>query len=91
MSFNVDYENIAVKELALNSAVKEVGLNSAEHDKTPDVYTKDDNFSETSTESDEISDNNNNVFEDYLAPILKNHKNPIIYLTTIDLHRYYYG
>ncbi|KAF0442821.1 hypothetical protein F8M41_003616 [Gigaspora margarita] len=27
MSFNIDYENIAVEELGLNSAVEEVGLN----------------------------------------------------------------
>ncbi|KAF0531889.1 hypothetical protein F8M41_011617 [Gigaspora margarita] len=68
MSFNVDYENIAVEELGLNSAVEEVGINSAENDETLDVYTEDDNFSETSTESDEISNNNDNVFKDYSVP-----------------------
>ncbi|KAF0406516.1 hypothetical protein F8M41_008841 [Gigaspora margarita] len=54
MLFNVDYKNIAVEELGLNSAVEEVGLNSAENDEPHDVYTEDDNFSETITESDEI-------------------------------------
>ncbi|KAF0433487.1 hypothetical protein F8M41_005060 [Gigaspora margarita] len=68
MSFNVDYENTAVKELGLNSAIEEVGLNSAENNEILDVYTENDNFSETSTESDEISDDNDNVFEDYSAP-----------------------
>ncbi|KAF0512517.1 hypothetical protein F8M41_017987 [Gigaspora margarita] len=68
MLFNVDYENIAVKELGLNLAVEEVGLNSAENNETLNVYTEDDNFSETSTKSDEISDDNDNVFEDYSAP-----------------------
>ncbi|KAF0455597.1 hypothetical protein F8M41_001459 [Gigaspora margarita] len=67
MSFNVDYENIAVEELGLNLAAKEVGLNLVKNNKTLDVYTEDDNFSETSTKSDEISDDNNNVFEDYSA------------------------
>ncbi|KAF0504231.1 transposase domain-containing protein [Gigaspora margarita] len=66
--FNIDYENTAVEELDLNSAVEEVGLNSAENDETLDVYTEDDNFSETSTESDEISNDNDNVFKDYSAP-----------------------
>ena len=34
------------------------------------MYTEDDNdnFSETSAESDEISSDNNDVFEDYLTP-----------------------
>ncbi|KAF0543791.1 hypothetical protein F8M41_003286 [Gigaspora margarita] len=68
MSFNIDYENTAVEELGLNLVVEEVGLNSAENDETLDVYTEDDNFSKTSTESNEISDDNNNVFKDYSAP-----------------------
>ncbi|KAF0561599.1 hypothetical protein F8M41_022514 [Gigaspora margarita] len=68
ISFNVDYENTAVEVLDLNLAVKEVGLNSAENNETLKVYTEDDNFSETSTESNKISNNNNNVFEDYSAP-----------------------
>ncbi|KAF0396050.1 hypothetical protein F8M41_010142 [Gigaspora margarita] len=68
MSLNVNYENTAVKELGLNSAVKEVGLNSAKNNETLDVYTEDDNFSKTSTESDEISYDNDNVFEDYSDP-----------------------
>ncbi|KAF0492525.1 hypothetical protein F8M41_021679 [Gigaspora margarita] len=67
ISFNVDYENTAVEELGLNSAVEEIGLNSAKNNETLNMYTKDDNFSKTSTESDEISDNNDNVFEDYSA------------------------
>ncbi|KAF0494966.1 hypothetical protein F8M41_021232 [Gigaspora margarita] len=68
ISFNIDYENIAVKELDLNLAVEEVGLNLAENDKTLEVYTKNDNFSKTSTESNKIFDNNDNIFEDYSAP-----------------------
>ncbi|KAF0470741.1 hypothetical protein F8M41_025290 [Gigaspora margarita] len=72
--FNVDYKNTAVEELDLNSAFEEVGLNSVENDETLNVYTKDDNFSKTSTKSDEISDINDNVFEDYSALILKCHE-----------------
>ncbi|KAF0558608.1 transposase domain-containing protein [Gigaspora margarita] len=68
MSFNVDYKNTAVEKLGLNLAVEKVGLNSAKNDETLNVYTEDDNFSKTSTESDEISDDNNNIFEDYSAP-----------------------
>ncbi|KAF0431154.1 hypothetical protein F8M41_005449 [Gigaspora margarita] len=66
MSFNVDYKNIA--ELGLNLVVEEIGLNLAENDETLDMYTEDNNFSETSTEFDKISNDNNNVFENYLAP-----------------------
>ncbi|KAF0387355.1 hypothetical protein F8M41_011247 [Gigaspora margarita] len=66
MSFNVYYKNIA--ELDLNLTVEEVGLNLAENNETLDVYTEDDNFSETNTESDKISDDNDNVFKDYSAP-----------------------
>ncbi|KAF0420934.1 hypothetical protein F8M41_006869 [Gigaspora margarita] len=65
ISFNANYKNIAVKELGLNLAVEEIGLNSAENDETLDVYTENNNFFETSTESDEISYNNDNSFEDY--------------------------
>ncbi|KAF0533397.1 hypothetical protein F8M41_010533 [Gigaspora margarita] len=68
MSFNVNYENTVVEGLDLNLAVEEIGLNLAENNETLNVYTEDDSFSETSTESDEISDDNDNVFEDYLAP-----------------------
>ncbi|KAF0357394.1 hypothetical protein F8M41_014553 [Gigaspora margarita] len=67
MSFNINYENIAVEELDLNSVVEEVGLNLAKNDETLNVYTKNDNFSETSTKSDKIFDDNDNVFEDYLV------------------------
>ncbi|KAF0562001.1 hypothetical protein F8M41_014592 [Gigaspora margarita] len=66
IKYNIDYKNTA--ELGLNLAVKEVGLNSVDNYKTLNVYTEDNNFSETNTESDEISDNNGNVFEDYSAP-----------------------
>ena len=73
MSFNVDYEDSAVEESSLGSAVEEFGIGSAENknfDETPDVYTKDnnDNFSETSAESNEISNDDNDVFEDYSTP-----------------------
>ncbi|KAF0502372.1 hypothetical protein F8M41_019822 [Gigaspora margarita] len=91
MSFNVNYKNIAVEELGLNLAVEEIGLNLAENDETLDIYTKDNNFSETSTKSDKISNNNDNVFKDYWPPILKYYENPIMYLMTTDLYEYYYG
>ncbi|KAF0534163.1 hypothetical protein F8M41_010178 [Gigaspora margarita] len=67
ISFNFDYKNTAVEELGLNLVVEEVGLNLVENDETLDMYTEDINFSETSTESDEISDDNDNVFKDYSA------------------------
>ncbi|KAF0494454.1 hypothetical protein F8M41_021247 [Gigaspora margarita] len=67
ISFNINYENTVVEKLGLNSAVKEISLNSVENNETFNVYSNDDNFSKTSTESDEISNDNNNVLEDDLA------------------------
>ncbi|CAG8542332.1 36495_t:CDS:1 [Racocetra persica] len=61
ISFNVGYKSSAIEEFGLNSAE-----NQDLNDKPPDIYSEDNNFSESSTEFGENS-GNNNIFEDYLA------------------------
>ena len=69
--FDETHEGSAIVEFESDSALEAFGIHSAENsdlDKTPDVYSEDDSFSENSTDPDEISDDDNDIFEDYSAP-----------------------
>ncbi|CAG8483750.1 22092_t:CDS:2, partial [Racocetra persica] len=82
MFFNVSYESSAIEEFSLNSA-KNQDLN----DESPDVYSEDDNFSKSSTESESVITGSEQFPGKLLLP---QNKKIIIHSELLDLLVEYY-